>query len=154
MRLIVMRHGRAQPDAPKGDHARSLATSGREDASSVGAQLVERGERPRLVLVSSSARTRETLEALPVELTGSAERRELDAIYNASLETLLHILEENSNGADILLIGHNPGLTALVLHLDGAPEADGLRPADCVVLELSAPPFAAGSGNRLARLGL
>ena len=134
MKLILMRHGKARPDAPKGDAARELTDGGREDVSRVGETLAELGLGRVRALVSPSARTRQTLEAVSRRL--DVEPTFVEELYNASLERMIHEAELVSDGAGTaLIIGHNPGITALLIHLlDGGTE--GMKPGDAAVVEL------------------
>lgn len=74
--------------------------------------------RPALVLCSSAARTRETLERIAPALgarTTIAIEREL---YGASADRLVERLREVPDGtASAMVIGHNPGLHDLALLL-------------------------------------
>src|SRR5438094_761470 len=64
-RLILLRHAKAENDAPSGDDFdRPLAPRGRREAAAMAGQLAALGIRPDLALVSPSLRTRETWEAV------------------------------------------------------------------------------------------
>lgn len=106
MRLIVMRHAKSDWTSPaEGDHSRPLNARGRSSAKALGAWLREMDELPDLVLCSTSARTRETLELLAIPAECSFERR----LYLANEEMIWDLLSEQS-AQHILLIAHNPGL--------------------------------------------
>ena len=142
MKLVLMRHGRAQPDAPEGDSRRTLTTAGREDVRSVSRQLDEMGLRTGLALVSPSVRTRETfdvaVEASPgLYRGGDANAHYPDALYNASVEDVLDVLGE-AEADPVLLVGHNPSVSALLLFLlpEGNVPSLSMKPAETVVLEM------------------
>ena len=62
-RLILLRHGKAEADAPTGqDFDRALTGRGRRDAALVARELAEAGSAPDLVLVSPAVRAKETWE--------------------------------------------------------------------------------------------
>ena len=134
MRLILMRHGKAQPDAPKGDAARKLTEGGAADVRRVAAWLRDHGLAPKQASVSPSVRTRQTFEALPDEWRPQAPTY-AEALYNASLPAMLEELDAMRCGReDALIVGHNPGVSALLMHL--VPEsADPMRPGDAAVIE-------------------
>jgi phosphohistidine phosphatase len=75
---------------------------------------------PELVLVSPAARARATAE-LAAEAGGwRAELRLVDALYDATLETVLGVLREHAVSAQSLgLVGHEPVLSALLARLVG-----------------------------------
>jgi len=79
----------------------------------------ELGLAPDIVLVSSSRRTLQTLEALaPIE--GSPLMEPMDALYLAPWQNLLEVLRGvRETARSVLMIGHNPGLHELALALAG-----------------------------------
>ena len=114
-RLYLLRHAKSSWDDPGlVDHDRPLAPRGRQAAEAIGAYLREHDIGPELVLCSSAARTRETLER--VGLTGQIE----DALYGAGASALLARLHEVPDEvASVMLIGHNPGMRQLAVDLAG-----------------------------------
>ncbi len=121
-RLILMRHAKSDwtTDAPT-DHLRPLNKRGRRDAPRMGRLLLERGWRPDRVILSDSARTQETLQRLGLDLAIPA--RLCPEIYEASDDALLDALRRHHDDArTLLLIGHSPGLDALLTVLTGAAE--------------------------------
>lgn len=79
----------------------------------------DQGLMPDIVLVSSSRRTLQTLEALqPWDETPIVEP--MDALYLADAPQMLRVLRGAAETArSVLLIGHNPGLHELALMLAG-----------------------------------
>lgn len=117
-RITLFRHAKAEvPSTQKDDFERILTTRGRRNADRMGRFISENGLLPELVIVSAAARTRETYELaathwpdLPVILS--------DSIYEASATTIMTAIE--AHGGDkqhVMVIGHNPGLVVLLLHL-------------------------------------
>lgn len=114
--LILLRHAKAAADSETGeDFDRALAPRGREDAPVVARALLDAGANPQLALVSAARRTRETWELVSGVLTG-VEVRFLDELYDATAETLLHLVEQSSV-ARLMVVGHNPGLQELAIRL-------------------------------------
>ena len=75
------------------------------------------------MLVSSSRRTRETLELVAAALDDSEVRVE-PALYGASEEVLLGTLRGLPEAVEsALLLGHNPGMQDLALELAGRGDA-------------------------------
>jgi len=117
-RLLVLRHAKAEDDSASGkDFDRPLAERGWRDAAEVGRTMRQRGLHPDAIIASPAKRVVETLAALAEgygQLHPAYDRR----IYNASPDTLLEIIREADDDAQtLLLVGHNPGLQLLLLHL-------------------------------------
>lgn len=83
---------------------------------------------PVLVLCSTSARTRETLDLVLAELKASPEIRHADALYLAEWPRLLDAVRAAPEGTTpLLLVGHNPGMEQLAAALIRQPKTDGRR---------------------------
>ena len=119
--LLLMRHAKSSWDDPRlSDHARPLNPRGRAAAAAMRRMMHEAGLAPDLVLVSSSRRTLQTLEALePWDDTPLVEP--MDALYLATpaqLRQTLHGVAETVRS--VLLLGHNPGLHEIAMELAGS----------------------------------
>src|SRR5262245_5981195 len=136
--LILLRHASARPG--QDDRERPLSPEGTKEAAASGRALLAleaRGFRPERALVSPARRALETLAGVREALTSLADAAEDEALYLASAERLLGRLGRlPDDAAQVLLVGHNPGLAELVLRLVGQGEADvlvrasrGLSPA-------------------------
>jgi phosphohistidine phosphatase len=116
--LYLLRHAKsswADPTLP--DRERPLAPRGRRDAKRIAEHLVRIGFEPELVLCSSAARTRETLELLRPGLGTSTVTVEQELYAASSDELLARVRLVPDAVASVLLIGHNPGLHQLALVL-------------------------------------
>jgi phosphohistidine phosphatase len=120
--LYLLRHAKsswADPGLP--DHERPLASRGRRDAKRIASHLVRLGIEPELVLCSSAARTRETLELLRPALGVTVTVRIEEELYAASCDRLLERIRALPEAvASLMLVGHNPGLQQLGLFLASA----------------------------------
>ncbi len=122
--LMLLRHAKSSWDDPKlPDHARPLNQRGRHAAAAMREAMRGLGLAPDVVLVSSSRRTLQTLEALgPWDETPLIEP--LDALYLAGAGQLLQVLNGVAETArSVLLVGHNPGMHELALMLAGSSAA-------------------------------
>ncbi|NIZ92368.1 SixA phosphatase family protein [Kineococcus rubinsiae] len=135
--LVVVRHAKA--DSPPGlqDIARPLSPRGRADAEEAGRWLAGAVASPQLLLTSPARRTEETtarlLDAWGVEPVVVDEER----LYEASLGDLLRIvrgLDIDGPEATVVLVAHNPGVSALVEALTG--EVHQLRTCQVAVLDV------------------
>jgi phosphohistidine phosphatase len=119
-RLFLLRHAKSSWDDPGlDDHDRPLAPRGRRASALIAEHLRRERIAPDLVLCSSARRTRETLERVMPALDPSKARFER-ALYGASSEKLLQRLREVPDEVQsVMLVGHQPAIQELALHLAG-----------------------------------
>jgi len=116
--LYLLRHAKSSWSEPSlGDHDRPLARRGRHAAKTMASYLKESEIKPELVLCSTAARARETLDPIVKEVNPHKiifERK----IYGGAQEALWEQLWSIPKGTNsVLLIGHNPALQNLALEL-------------------------------------
>ena len=128
-RLFLLRHAKTERDHPGiGDEARALAPRGREDAARIGRLLREEIYVPDLVLCSTAARTRQTLELLLPELGMCPAVQYLDELYLARSDTILSVIRQARDGAgSLMIVGHNPGLAVCAHALTREPDDRKMR---------------------------
>jgi phosphohistidine phosphatase len=116
--LYLLRHAKSSWAEPGlADPERPLAARGRRDAKRIAKHLRGLGCSPELVLCSTAARTRETLELIRPAL-GASTVVLMEDLYGASCDQLLARLRRVPDTvASVMLIGHNPGLHRLALAL-------------------------------------
>jgi phosphohistidine phosphatase len=134
--LYVLRHGQAAPESQStSDHARELTRRGQEEVRQSAQHLLARANLPTLVVSSSAARARQTADLCLTTLPQSTALLVRDDLYLAEPTSYLGVL---AAGADphtsVMVVGHNPGLEALVLVLTGRSEH--LATASLVEIEL------------------
>jgi phosphohistidine phosphatase len=123
--LVLMRHAEAKSSSPEGDIGRELTKSGRKAAERVGQWLVRQGVRPDVVVVSPSARTRQTWDqlraaGLPADAVWSD-----DSVYLAYPGDLADSIRDVPDEArTVLLIGHAPGIPGLAADLEDHTDLD------------------------------
>lgn len=118
-----MRHAKSSWDDPQlTDHDRPLNARGRAGVVTMRASMEALGLTPDIVLVSPSRRTLQTLELLePWDDMPLVEV--IEGLYLATSAQLLQVLHGVAETArSVLLLGHNPGLHELALHLVGPQE--------------------------------
>ena len=107
--LFLMRHAKAEPHHARLDFDRELAPRGWRQARETGLILADRGI--ELVLCSSSMRTRQTYEAMGLQLpTGDPVPVEyMEALYLASPDLIRQRIGEIPDEVTkLLVIGHSP----------------------------------------------
>ena len=136
-RVTLIRHGKAETSKlGVQDFDRPLISRGQINASAVGAFLATHRMLPQLVLVSPSARTRETYEFIKPHWPDGIAVEFVDQLYEASAGTLLQaIIDYGGDLSDIAVIGHNPSLVVLLNHMVGDDHAEqnlGYFPTCCI----------------------
>lgn len=115
-RLTILRHAKSSwSNAALADSNRPLSQRGERDAPEMGNRLARHGLKPDLILSSPAVRARQTAERVAAALKYPAEDiRYESAIYLARPGELLDVLAGINDGIDdLVLVGHNPGLTEL-----------------------------------------
>ncbi|GHE60831.1 phosphoglycerate mutase [Streptomyces spiralis] len=127
-RLVVLRHAKSARPEGVTDHDRPLAPRGRRDAPAAGRALAASDCLPDLALCSTALRARRTWELASAEWGTPPPVRLDPRLYAADVPTLLEAVRETPPQVEtLLLIGHNPGLEELVLHLAGEGLDDTLE---------------------------
>jgi len=117
-RLVVVRHAKSAwpPGVP--DRKRPLGPRGLRDAPRMGARIREQVGRPDLAVVSPAARAQETWQLLAEEIGPVPEVRTDDRIYDEWGALMIDLVRELPGGAaTVVLVGHEPGVSRLVLQL-------------------------------------
>lgn len=120
--LLILRHAKSNwGSGATADFDRPLVPRGRKDTQAMGEWLREQERLPGRILASPAARARDTALRL-CDAAQIPERAIIwePAIYEASLDTLLRLLATvPADPPRVMLVGHNPGLDRLLLHLAG-----------------------------------
>lgn len=115
-RFVLFRHAKSSWDKRGlADHDRPLADRGLRDGPCMGERLARRGIEPDLLLTSSAKRARQTAGLIEPALRHAGLSQKVDPeIYLASPGKLIAILKAVGDDVDeLVLVGHNPGLTQL-----------------------------------------
>jgi len=124
--LMLLRHASAESGGPGiDDHDRSLSSRGQGEAARLGAHLAHQATELSLIVCSSAERAVETATWVTAAL---AARPRLEVERDLYLATPREMLERVTALPDtdraVLVIGHNPGIQALALHLASADCGD------------------------------
>ncbi|MDZ7643862.1 MAG: histidine phosphatase family protein [Woeseiaceae bacterium] len=135
--LTILRHAKSSWETPGlTDRDRPLNTRGERDAPAMAARIQEAGIRPSLIISSPAVRAWTTAKVVAQELNYPLEflQREAD-LYLASAGRVLQVIGRQDEGFNnLMVVGHNPGLTELVNQL--VPGLTGNLPT-CGVVSLS-----------------
>jgi phosphohistidine phosphatase len=127
-RLAVLRHAKSSWDDPDlDDFNRPLNDRGWKAARRMGREMEHRGMRFDLVLASTAARVRETIDGVQEKYDFDAPIQFEQRIYLATEGELLELVRAfPEKVGSPLIIGHNPGLERLVVELT-RDDDEGLR---------------------------
>ncbi len=126
-RLLLFRHAEAVHSSKYDDRERPLTAAGRQSAARVGAFLAKTGQRVDLVLVSESARTRETLDLALAEYGGTPDVRIDKKLYHAERRDLMAVARDLPDSVEAaMIVGHNPAIGEFAAHYAGAGDRDAL----------------------------
>jgi len=122
--LLVLRHAKAdREEPPLTDHDRPLTKKGAKAARRMGELLREKHLVPDLVLSSTAERARTTADLAAREAGYPSSVELLAELYLAEPPAYLDALRRLGNDAErVLVVGHNPGIEALIFRLTGAAE--------------------------------
>ena len=122
-RLTLIRHANAEQDSDVRDFERPLSRKGQNEALEMARRFQERGLVPDLILASAATRTRETAETFAKVLGVAARLLQADdALYLAEGDYILTAIKAvGPRVSHLMVIGHNPGISAAAISL--APEA-------------------------------
>ncbi len=121
-RVTFMRHAKSSwADPSLNDFDRPLNKRGERDAPMMGRRLLARGARPSQIITSPAKRARRTARLVAKEIGYPIEflQRE-DHLYLADPRVILEVIGQQDNSFnDMIVVGHNPGLTELTNRLTG-----------------------------------
>jgi phosphohistidine phosphatase len=145
MRIYLVRHGDAVPEDEAGsDRDRWLSPRGREAARILGRLLRETNVSPDAIVSSPLPRAAQTAELVAASID-----------YIGHIATL-RCLEPSAQprvaagmiatlGASVIVVGHEPSISALGAFLLGRPSFPPFRTAQCCAIEDGKPTFTARS---------
>jgi phosphohistidine phosphatase len=120
LRLALLRHSEAHPQAQGGDKERSLTKAGRKMATRMGKYCHDMALVPDLALVSPAQRAKETYELVAAEIGRDLKVTFDPALYNATSTTIKMLVAEVSSDHKLVLVtGHNPGIAESAIALSG-----------------------------------
>ncbi len=117
-RLILFRHGKAEGESASGeDFDRRLSPRGGRESGAMGAQLADLGFAPDVVLISPSARTRETWAAAEPYFPKAQALFEPELYHADSGAIQREAQRAGERVGTVMVVGHNPGMQELTVRL-------------------------------------
>lgn len=142
LRLTLVRHGHAVPQAPAGqtDFERPLDRKGQAEAAEMARRYLELGLLPDLVRTSAAKRAHETASTFVRVMSLPAERlRPERNLYLADVDALLAAIRETDAGVrHLMVVAHNPGLGDLAQCFAPRAQLRGFETCATCTLELRA----------------
>ncbi len=138
--LYMVRHAKSSWDDPfLDDMDRPLNKRGKSDAARMGKRLNERELSPDFILSSPAERALSTCILIAEKIGYMAKNIHTDGkLYHASEEELLSIVRKmNDHNDEVMIVGHNPGLTDFVNSLSQDLVTDNLPTCGIVAISLN-----------------
>ena len=132
--LLVMRHAKSDWDAEYGqDHERPLNKRGVHSARLMGRVLAEHGYTPDLVITSTAVRASSTATLAKAAGEWSSGIVLDPNLYGSGVDAAIHVASRASDVDRLMLVGHQPTWSNLVLKLTG--ERVEMKTATVAVVE-------------------
>ena len=124
-RLLLMRHAKSSwKETELPDHDRPLKGKGEKNAEAMGKFLKSKELVPDVIIASSALRAVKTAELVAQKSGFKGDVVKLDALYMAEPSVWLDALRAHADHQKVvLLVGHNPGMEALLQLLTGKVES-------------------------------
>ncbi|MBL8747390.1 MAG: histidine phosphatase family protein [Phycisphaerae bacterium] len=154
LRLYLVRHGKAERDAPSGrDEDRPLAERGERQAVWLGRAIAQlpRADRPTVIHASPAARASATAQILQRQLQVDLRFEEalrLGAALDASIGVVRDII---GRAEQAMIVGHNPTLEVMLELLTGDDDC-AMRTGEAAVLHSAAPDVGTGAWRLMTRM--
>lgn len=112
--VFLQRHTEAQNLTGIKDFSRNLTTHGIKQAIEIAEFLNTLSVKPEKIICSPANRTKQTLDQIKQNVKFSFYVEFIESIYNASIEDLYQLISsQNDSINSIMIIGHNPNITAI-----------------------------------------
>ena len=113
--LTLLRHAKSSwNSAAASDHDRPLNKRGERDAPLMGGRIKAKDIRPSLIVSSPAKRAWTTAKIVADSINYPREFLQRDdRLYMANVSSIIDVIEDQDSGFNhIMIVAHNPGLTA------------------------------------------
>ena len=122
-KLYIVRHTQKEEEFTKDDYDRDLSTEGLEKAKVIAENFAKKNLLIDLIVASPAIRTKKTAEIFAQALDYKKSIMYNEVLYMAFVNELFETISYTFDTIDsMLLVGHNPSLTALAITLVGFKE--------------------------------
>lgn len=123
-KLYILRHTKKEDeDLNIDDYDRNLSKEGIEEAEKIAKDFANKNLKIDLIVASPANRTRQTAEIFAKYLNYNKTVMLNDVLYMAFVNELLETISYTFDTIDsMMIVGHNPSLTALAVTLVGFKE--------------------------------
>ena len=123
--LLVFRHAKSsRQDATLDDHDRPLSKRGQKTAPLMGKWIAEQDAVPELILSSTAKRAKSTAKKAAKAMGYEGEIHYDQSLYLAPPDAYLQAVRSYANTQTrVMIVGHNPGLEALIHMMTGTDKA-------------------------------
>jgi phosphohistidine phosphatase len=140
-RLTLLRHAKSSwRDQGLPDSERPLSSRGERDAPAMGLRLKAHKARPSLILTSHAKRAKSTAKIIARVLGYPDEFLQVErSLYLAGPEQILAVVAaQDDRFEDVMVVGHNPGMTELANRLLPDLSLDNLPTSGVVAIDSDA----------------
>ena len=142
VRVLIVRHAQAEPQGTRGvaDADRALTPDGERRFRGAARTIARLMPPPDTLLTSPLLRARQTA-ALLADAWGGIEPAAERALGSGSVDAIINILEGHPSSASVVLVGHEPMVSRLVIEGLGVMSSDAIAfgTGGAALLEASMP---------------
>ncbi|MDZ7819367.1 MAG: histidine phosphatase family protein [Aliarcobacter sp.] len=122
-KLYIVRHTQKEEEFTKDDYDRNLSPEGLNKAKTIAQNFAKKNLPIDLIVASPARRTKKTAEIFADALNYKKSIMFNEVLYMAFVNELFETISYTFDTVDsMLLVGHNPSLTALAITLVGFKE--------------------------------
>ena len=152
-RLTLVRHAHAKVQAAAvTDFERPLSRRGKAEAKATALSLLEADAVPDLLLASPAQRTLQTAQIIARELQiPERQLRTDEVLYLAAADTILKAIQATGPRLEhLMVIGHNPGISALANALAPQAQSGEFATAAACIMDINVRTWSAVSAGSAA----
>ena len=132
--LYILRHAKEEFNQNINDYDLHLSEQGSKDAKKIGEILNKKKVIPDLIVSSPALRARETAQIVAKQINYKNHIMYNEVIYEAFLNELIESISYTYDSVNsLLIVGHNPALTALAITFTDFKEE--LKNSDLIKIE-------------------
>lgn len=137
-RIYLVRHGKAEEGYDKPDFERSLSEKGEKKTNKIADFLFSQNVKIDIMLVSMARRTHQTAQIIADKLDIPNSKIQIEkTLYLASTNEILNeIFALSDQIENLMILGHNPGISSLAVYLSNSGNVDWMPTSGVVAIEI------------------